>query len=308
MPLKASDLPWWKWLLIAAIAALVSGFTFVALVATSNSPAVKTFPILFPILNENPLLSVIVMLLGTLVAASCTIVGIIRLIKWACEDEGVPAQKCEKAAVIADKGETVGRLENKTRSLEQRLVSLETGSRELNEINENLHELQSRVEQLAETLEPDTDERKEKISSHSFELLDEEGRKRARLETSPDGQPRLALYDENGLSRASLSLTANGYPELFLTNLYASFPRPSEGGSNRCRVVLGFDDEGYPQLVMYDDPDPKVGGLDPSVKLNIWKAEHSKGASLSLHVYGRKGDGWKGIDARVEEPTPDEDA
>ena len=29
VPLRASDLPWWNWLLIAAIAAFVSGFIFV---------------------------------------------------------------------------------------------------------------------------------------------------------------------------------------------------------------------------------------------------------------------------------------
>ena len=86
MAFKASDLAWWKWLLIAAIAAVASGFTFIVLINQSDSPVAKTFPILFPLLNENTLLSVIVVLLGALAAASCTIVGIIRLIKWASED------------------------------------------------------------------------------------------------------------------------------------------------------------------------------------------------------------------------------
>jgi hypothetical protein len=47
------------------------------------------------------------------------------------------------------KVETVGQLENETRSLERRLASLETSHRELKEINENFHELRSRLERLA---------------------------------------------------------------------------------------------------------------------------------------------------------------
>jgi hypothetical protein len=283
MPLKASDLPWWKWLLIAAIAIVVSGFIFVALIAGSDSPATKTFPILFPVLKEIPWLSVLVLLLGALVAFSCAIVGLIRLIKWANEDGIAPTPVGEKAAVIADKTETVRQLENKSRSMEQRLVSLETDHRE---INENLHELQSLSEQL-----------KEKISSHSFELLDDEGRKRAQLVAND--HPHLSFYDEKGVRRASLSLNEGGYPQLFLTNLHESFPSPSEGGNIRCRIALGFDDKGYPQLVMYDDPDPKVGSLDPSIRLKIWKAGRSKGAGLDLCVFGRHDTGRKGIDARV---------
>jgi hypothetical protein len=206
-------------------------------------------------------------------------------------------------------GKLIGRLENETSGLERRLVSLEACPRQLEEIKENLHELQSRLEQLTDA----SGERNEKVSSHSFELLDDEGKARARLQISSEDQPHLAFYDGNGLSRASLSLMENGYPQLFLTNLYESSLSPSEGGSNRGRIVLGFDDEGYPQLLMYDDP--QASGFDPALNLAVQRAEwvgqgetryQSKTASLLCDVSLGGKQEMKFFGARVVEPAPGE--
>jgi hypothetical protein len=54
VPLRASDLPWWNWLLIAAIAAFVSGFTFFALIAEGHSPPRKDIPNPFPNAKGDP--------------------------------------------------------------------------------------------------------------------------------------------------------------------------------------------------------------------------------------------------------------
>lgn len=84
--MKASDLPWWEWLLVAVAAAFASGFSFVAVIADTDSPAGRLFPILFPMLKQTWWLSVTIILLGAVVAVSCAIIGIIRLIKWASLD------------------------------------------------------------------------------------------------------------------------------------------------------------------------------------------------------------------------------
>jgi hypothetical protein len=195
-------------------------------------------------------------------------------------------------------------LVNETNGLEGKLAKPQARDWELEEIMEAVREVQSRVGKL----ESETGERSERASSRCFELEDEEGRVRARLGSSSEGQPRLVFYDRDGVSRASISLGGNSYPELFLTNLHEDFLSPGSGGKTRGRVVLGFDDEGYPQLLMYDDPDPKIGGLDPSVSLKIWKAEHSKGAGLSLRVFGQHDEKFEFFGARVVEPVSGEGA
>jgi hypothetical protein len=208
-------------------------------------------------------------------------------------DNGEPAlslysETGDEAAVFTpgserSKGETVRQLENETRGLDQRVVGVETGYRELREISENVHELQSRVEQLAEADERESKERNQKISSHSFELLDEEGNARARLQTSSGGQPSLSLYDKAGECRAWFALNENDYPELFLTNLLNGGPAD---GRNHGRIFLGFPDDGYPQLEMYDS-DALDG--DPAASLSVHKIEGGREAGLFVQVWSDDG-------------------
>ncbi len=181
--------------------------------------------------------------------------------------------------------------------------------RELHEIRQALHELQSRIGELEQ--QGNNDVTSQKAVSHCFELLDETGRTRLRLEISPDGQPCLALLDGNGARRASLSLAGNGCAQLFLTNLHESFPPPSKGGNNRSQIFLGFDDKGCAQLQMHDDPE--ASGSDPALSLAIRRSEwtgtgetkyHSKEASLMCDAWlGVRHDG-KIFGARVVEPAP----
>jgi len=157
----------------------------------------------------------------------------------------------------------VGLLLFEARKLERRIENLDL-------------EFQSRVKQWEREHERESDENNKKVSSRSFELLDEEGKTRARLDTSagmyPEHQPRLLFYDGNGVSRASLSLDYRGYPELYLTNLDENrSPYIGRGGKSTCRIHLGFDDEGYPQLEMYDNFENAA--FEPAIKLGIQRAE-----------------------------------
>jgi len=205
-----------------------------------------------------------------------------------------------------------------TRTLEGRLAVVEAENRRLEEINETLREVQSRIEELEREREGNM--RSEKVSSHCFELLDGNGRTRASLETSSHDQPRLAFYDGNGLAHAYISLGDNGYPELLLTNLHESSPSPSEGEKIRSRIVLGFDDEGYPQLLMYDDPE--VAGYDPALSLLVNRAEwvgvgevgvgetryQSKTAGLLCDAWLGEKHALKSFCARAVEPASGETA
>jgi hypothetical protein len=128
--------------------------------------------------------------------------------------------------------------------------------------------LQSRrAEQQEAERERDSDHTSDKVSSRCFELLDDEGKTRARLHCkssfgSEVSQPQLSLIDENGRMRGGLWLDDKGCPELHFTNL---------DNGDGCRMHLGFDDEGYPQLLMYDKP--KDGGYDPALRLAVSRAE-----------------------------------
>jgi hypothetical protein len=216
------------------------------------------------------------------------------------------------------KNKTSEQLESETNNLERRFAALESSHRYLGETT--VREVQSRIEQLERERERESEERNEKISSRSFELLDEEGKTRARLQISSDSQPYLAFYDGNGLSRASLSLNEGGYPVLQLTNLdWNRISSIGEDGSNRGRIRLGFDDDGYPELLMHD---AEVGGLDPALVLAVRKAEwvgvgevgvgdtryRSKTAFLACDAWlGGKHEG-KLFGARAVEPVTAESA
>jgi hypothetical protein len=237
-------------------------------------------------------------------------------------DNGEPAlslysENGDETAVFTTRPEIheVQKLEemgDERRTLEGRPAGVET------EMGETLRELQFRIKELERERERESDERNEKISSHSFELLDKEGRKRAELEA--DDQPRLSLYDEKGVRRASLSLNEGGYPVLQLTNLdWNRISSIGEDGSSRGRIRIGFDDDGHPELLMHD---AEVGGLDPALVLAVRKAEwvgvgevgvgdtryRSKTAFLACDAWlGGKHEG-KFFGARVVEPVTAESA
>jgi len=187
---------------------------------------------------------------------------------------------------------------------------------ELDEINAALTEIRTRIDKLEEQREHESQERLEKISSRSFEILDDENRVRARVHLS-DGQPRLVFYDQKGVLRAALGLADNDHPELVFSNLHESFPSPREGGKYRCQINLGFDEDGYPQFQMYDDPDPSFGSVDPALTLAIHKAEwegqenaryQSKEAGLFVRAYGRGAEKVEFFGARVAEIISDQSA
>ncbi|MGH9774033.1 MAG: hypothetical protein ACRD50_03690 [Candidatus Acidiferrales bacterium] len=155
--------------------------------------------------------------------------------------------------------------------------------RKLEEIDETLREVQFRIKELERERERGSGGVDRKISAHSFELQDEKGRPRARLQTSSYGQPRLSFYDEAGECRAWFTLNENNYPELFLTNLLSGGPA---NGRNYGRILLGFGDDGYPQLEMYDS-DALDG--DPAASLTVRKTEGGREAGLFVQVWSDDG-------------------
>jgi len=161
-----------------------------------------------------------------------------------------------------------------------RFESLE---RELEEIKETLHKVQSSIKELERERQRDGHEKNETLSSCSFELLDQEDRTRSRLEVSSEGQPGLSFYDEGGVCRASFALNERNYPELFLTNLTS---KGLAAGKNYGRVLLGFDDDGYPRLEMYDSD---ALDLEPAVSLTVHRTETGREAGLSLQVWSDDG-------------------
>ncbi len=48
------------------------------------------------------------------------------------------------------------------------------------------------------------------ITARQFELMDEQGNARARLNVSPQGMAQLAMYDQQGVERAALAVTREG--------------------------------------------------------------------------------------------------
>jgi hypothetical protein len=66
-PLGASALPWWGWLLCAAV---IAGIGWAVLAAASESP------------NTNDFGPHVLMVIFGLPAAFCFLVGIVRMIKW----------------------------------------------------------------------------------------------------------------------------------------------------------------------------------------------------------------------------------
>lgn len=145
----------------------------------------------------------------------------------------------------------------------EKMSILDRGHSEQQAIDEKIDHLRSRIEQL----EGQNEQRDEKISSHSFELLDRDGGTRARLEASEEG-PCLFLYGAN--KRAPVAFFGFGgekYPEIGLFysggpttsgthNAEATHLEQADGTEARLaitdsQITLFIDAEGYPSLSMY---------------------------------------------------------
>jgi len=102
----------------------------------------------------------------------------------------------------------------------------------------------------------------EVVEARWFEVIDGDGKRRARLGVTEGGEPKLELHDGTGKTRVELGLTEEGMSGLRLRDR-----------SGRRRVVLTLTEEGRPGLGLYDGRDgvrmalAVMEGGDPRVVL-----------------------------------------
>ncbi len=102
------------------------------------------------------------------------------------------------------------------------------------------------------------------LKAHSFQVVDQAGKLRARLGVGADGAPRLLLYDKAGKLRGMLGVRPNGASHLFFSGpdgklraglvVIDGVPRldlHDETGEIRARLSLRAD--GSPSLLLFDN-------------------------------------------------------
>lgn len=82
------------------------------------------------------------------------------------------------------------------------------------------------------------------ITARQFEVMDDQGNARARLNVSPQGMAQLAMYDQQGVERAALAVTKEGATLLQMA-----------GDDGRPRLAVNLATHGGPAAFALLNPD-----------------------------------------------------